>query len=229
MSTSLPDDYLYKADQLFGRLGLWMYNHKLVVFLAALLLLGAGLYFAATARTDNSFDTFFDASDPAYSAYMTYQDEFGSDEVAYILYSVPRSEHGPFELEAMQRIAQLTEALEYEVPFVKDVTSLSNVEFITADEDFLQIHELALDMPHDQDTLLERRGALPGQPGQRRSNPRGDHPGNDRDQQRFNGRPAPGPGGRGRPRQSVPAGIQQQDSRDTQTPGIPGYKISLVR
>jgi predicted RND superfamily exporter protein len=169
MSTSLPDDYLYKADQLFGRLGLWMYNHKLVVFLAALLLLGAGLYFAATARTDNSFDTFFDATDPAYSAYMTYQDEFGSDEVAYILYSVPRSEHGPFELEAMRRIAQLTEALEYEVPFVKDVTSLSNVEFITADEDFLEIHELALDMPHDQDTLLERRGAMMKKPGYRGS------------------------------------------------------------
>lgn len=169
MSDARRDDYLQKADRLFGRLGLWMYKHKLIVLCAAFLLLGAGLYFATQARTDNSFDTFFVATDPTYSAYMTYQDEFGSDEVAYILYSVPRSDHGPFELDAMRRIAQLTEALEYEVPFVKEVTSLSNVEFITADEDFLEIHELALDMPEDQDTLLQRRGAMMKKPSYRGS------------------------------------------------------------
>ena len=146
-----------------------MYSHKLVVLLSALGLLGAGLYFAAQTRTDNSLDSFFDAEDPAYSAYMTYQDDFGSDEVAYILYSVPRSSDGPFDLDAMQRIARLTEALEYEVPFVKDVTSLSNVEFITADEDFLEIHELALEMPEDQDALLERRDAMMRKPSYRGS------------------------------------------------------------
>ena len=169
MRSTDKQDYLYKADLWFGRLGLWMYSHKLVVLLWAVVLLGAGLYFAAQTRTDNSLDSFFNSADPAYSAYMTYQDEFGSDEVTYILYSVPRSNHGPFDLDAMQRIAQLTEVLEYEVPFVKDVTSLSNVEFITADEDFLEIHELALDMPAEQDALLERRDTMMRKPSYRGS------------------------------------------------------------
>jgi predicted RND superfamily exporter protein len=169
MDNAGHEDYLKKADRLFGRLGLWMYSHKLVVLATALGLLFGGLYFAAQTRTDNSFDSFFDATDPAYSAYMTYQDEFGSDEVAYILYSVPGSSYGPFELDTMQRIVELTQVLEDEVPFVKDVTSLSNVEFITADGDFLEIHELALDMPEDQATLLQRRNAMMQKPSYRGS------------------------------------------------------------
>lgn len=160
-------DYLHKADEMFGHLGLWMYGHKLIVLLCALGLLVTGLYFAGKTRADNGLDSFFDATDTAYNAYITYQDEFGSDEVAYILYTVPDSPHGPFDLDAMQRIAQLTEALEYEVPFVSDVTSLSNVEFITADGDFLEIHELALDMPEDQAGLQERGQAMMQKPGYR--------------------------------------------------------------
>lgn len=169
MNDAQRKDYLYKADHLFGKLGLWMYSHKFAVLLASLLLLGGGIYFAAQTRTDNSFDTFFDSTDASYSAYMTYQDEFGSDEVAYILYSVPGSDYGPFELDKMQRIGHLTEALENEVPFVDEVTSLSNVEFITAEGDFLEIHELALDMPTDQETMLERRAAMMKKPGYRGS------------------------------------------------------------
>jgi predicted RND superfamily exporter protein len=169
LNTPQDDDYLRRADRFFGRLGLWMYGHKLIVLLCAVGMLGAGLFFAAQTRTDNSFDSFFDATDPAYSAYMTYQEEFGSDEVAYILYSVPRGEYGPFDLDAMQRIAQLTETLEYEVPFVKQVTSLTNVEFITAEGDFLEVHELALDMPEDQAGLLERREAMLKKPSYRGS------------------------------------------------------------
>ncbi len=160
-------DYLREADRLFGRLGVWMHGHKSVVFVVAIAMLSAGAFQATKFRIDNSFDSFFDATDPAFSAYKTYQEEFGSDEVAYLLYSVPASAHGPFDLDAMRRIAELTEALEYEVPFVKDVTSLSNVEFITADGDFLEIHELALDMPDNQAALSERGRAMMGKPAYR--------------------------------------------------------------
>lgn len=162
-------DILLKIDQQFGRLGLWMYGHRLIVLLCTLGLLSAGLFFAAQTRTDNSFDSFFDEDNPAYSAYITYQDEFGSDEVAYILYNIPANEHGPFDLDVMQKISHLTEALELEVPFVDEVTSLTNVEFITADEDFLEIHELGLDMPKNQLALLEHRDAMMAKPSYRGS------------------------------------------------------------
>lgn len=160
-------DYLYKADRLFGQMGLWLYGHKAVIFLVALVLIVVGSHFASKAQMDNGWDSFFDESDPAYNAYTVYQQDFGSDEVAYILYSVPNSEHGPFDLSAMERVAELTEALEFEVPFVKEVTSLTNVEFMTAEEDFLEIHELGLDMPGNQEEMLEKREAMMAKPAYR--------------------------------------------------------------
>jgi uncharacterized protein len=164
LSPSAKPDYLRKADQLFGRLGLWMFGHRAIVFITTLSMLGLAGYFAAQTRTDNSFDSFFDATDPSYSAYMTYQEDFGSDEVAYILYSVPGNPDGPFDLQTMRKIAQLTETLEREVPFVREVTSLTNVEFMQAEGDFLEISELGQEMPTTREALLERRKAMMKKP-----------------------------------------------------------------
>ena len=55
----------------------------------------------------------------------------------------------------MSKINSLTEELENEVPFVKEVTSLTNVEIMQAEDDFLNIHEMAIDFPEDQAELLQ--------------------------------------------------------------------------
>lgn len=162
-------DYLHQIDLMSGRLGLWMYSHKAIVFLAAFALVAGGLYFASKALMDNSMDAYFDESDVSYNAYTTYKEDFGSDEVAYILYAIPESDHGAFDLGAMQRIVSLTEALEYEVPFVEQVTSLTNVEFMTAAGDMLEIHELGLEMPEDQAAMLQRKLAMMAKPAYRGS------------------------------------------------------------
>lgn len=157
-------DKINALDRFFGRLGLWMYGHRLVVFALVLAMLGAALVLATAIRTDNSFDAFFDVSDPSYSAYIRYQDDFGSDEIAYILYRTPDTPHGPFDLETMQKIARLTQALEDEVPFVHEVTSLTNVEFMQAEDDFLEITELEHEMPGSQEELLAHGAAMKKKP-----------------------------------------------------------------
>lgn len=144
-------------DNAFFRLAAWAVSHRWWVVLFSLLLLGVGLYFASKVQSDNSLDAYFDKSDPAYVAYSEYLDEFLSDEVTYILYRVPNRPHGPFNYEAMQQVASLTEALENEVPFVREVTSLTNVEFIRADGDSIHIDELMIDFPDSQQALLELR------------------------------------------------------------------------
>lgn len=151
-------------DRFFGRVGLWMYGHRLLVFAVVLALLAAAIFFASRIRTDNSFDAFFDASDPSYAAYLRYQEDFGSDEIAYILYRVPGSANGPFDLAAMRKIERLTRALEDEVPFLREVTSLSNVEFMQAEGDFLEITELGEDMPEDQQELSLHGTAMKRKP-----------------------------------------------------------------
>ncbi|MCP5128839.1 MAG: MMPL family transporter [Pseudomonadales bacterium] len=160
MARADKPDYLRKLDRGFGLLGRWMADHRLVVFAVTFALLGAAGYFAGQARTDNSFDAYFDATDPSYQAYQLYQQDFGSDEVTYILYRVPGNENGPFDLRVMATIAELTRVLESEVPFVREVTSLTSVEFMQAHDDFLEITELGQELPETQAALLRHRDAM---------------------------------------------------------------------
>ena len=148
----------------FARVGVWSFDHRWVVLAACGLLLAGCLLLAARARFDNSFEAYFDTSDEAYVAYNQYRDDFGSDEVAYILYEAPDRIHGPFDLEVMQKIAGLTAALEEEVPFVKEVTSLTNVEYLEGVPGGLEIHDLLEEFPESQEAMLAVRDKVLAKP-----------------------------------------------------------------
>lgn len=155
--TTKQNKLVDQVDQWFQSLARWAVNHRLLVVLMALALLICGGYFASKVQSDNSLDAYFNKNDPTYIAYAEYLDEFLSDEVTYILYRVPDRPHGPFNHQAMQQIGSLTQALENEVPFARKVTSLTNVEFIRAEGDSINIDELMLDFPETQQELLEIR------------------------------------------------------------------------
>jgi hypothetical protein len=114
----------------------------------------ASAYLATTVRIDNGFESFFDEKDTAYSAYLQYRDDFGSDEISYLLYRAPAYEHGVFNLEVMRKISELTQKIENEVPFVKKVRSISNAEVLLATADGIEITRLEDDFPDTQEQLL---------------------------------------------------------------------------
>jgi predicted RND superfamily exporter protein len=157
-------NYVESLSVLFGRIGAWSFDHRWVVLLVCLLLLGASVFLALDARFDNSFEAYFDSDDPAYADYQEYRENFGSDEIAYILYEAPDRPHGPFDLEVMRKIQSLTEALEEEVPFINEVTSLANVEFVEGVPDGIEIYELLEDFPENQEALLEIRDKVLSKP-----------------------------------------------------------------
>lgn len=146
-----------RLDQAFANIAAWSSKHSIVVLIGTLLMVGIGLYGASLAQQDNSMDSYFDESDVTYQNYLRYIERFSSDEVAYLLYAAPDTEHGPFDLEVMRKVQQLTEALETEVPFARKVTSLTNVEFIQADGDLLLIDDLIADFPETQEEMLKIR------------------------------------------------------------------------
>lgn len=144
-------------DRVFSSVAAWSTAHPVIVVLITLLCVGVGLYGASIAQQDNSMDAYFDESDITFTNYQRYIERFSSDEVAYLLYAAPDTEHGPFDLEVMRRIAQLTDVLEVEVPFARKVTSLANVEFIQAQGDDLLIQDLLEDFPESQEDMLRIR------------------------------------------------------------------------
>jgi predicted RND superfamily exporter protein len=158
------NDYMHKVSAGFGRLAVWIYDHRLLVLILCILFLIIGLYFASKTEFDSSLESFFHKNDPTYKYYLDYQKDFGSDEVTYILYKAPDKPYGPFDIDVMRKIASLTEALGNEVPFVREVTSLANVEFIEAENDFINIHELLLDFPKTQEQLLHIRDLVMKKP-----------------------------------------------------------------
>jgi len=148
------NDYIERLSGFFERLGSRSYDHRWIVLSICLLLMGGCFLLASGIRYDNSFEAYFRRDDPAYIAYLQYREEFGSDEVSYILYEAPDHPHGPWNLEVMRKIGMLTEALEEEVPFVQEVTSLVNLEFLEGVPDGLEIYDLLEEFPESQEALL---------------------------------------------------------------------------
>ena len=65
-------------------------------------------WLAAGVEQDASYEAYFDPEDTAFTAYEQYREDFGSDEISYILYDAPGREHGVFDLEVMRTIGQLS-------------------------------------------------------------------------------------------------------------------------
>ncbi|MEE8138516.1 MAG: MMPL family transporter [Thermoanaerobaculia bacterium] len=149
-----PEGYIEGLSSFFERIGIWSYDHRWIVLAISVLVLAVCMVFASRVRFDNSFEAYFDQSDPVYAAYKQFREDFGSDELSYILYEAPDSPHGPWNLEVMRKIVRLTEALEDGIPFVKEVTSLANVEFMEGIPDGLKIYELLEEFPESQAGLL---------------------------------------------------------------------------
>jgi hypothetical protein len=157
-------DYVEYLNLFFERVGAWSFDHRWLVIFSCLLLFAASLFLASRAHIDMTFAAFFEEKDPTYAAYQQYREDFGSDEMSYILYEVPEKADGPFDLEVMRKIAQLTLSLEKEVPFVSKVTSLANVEIMQAVPDGIAIHELLEEFPETQEELSAIRQMVLGKP-----------------------------------------------------------------
>ena len=157
-------DGLDRLANRFGNLAEFAYDHRWPVLILTMALFAGAVYFASMARVDTSIAAFFDANDPSYANYDRYRDDFGSDEIAYILYRVPEATHGPFDIQAMRKIARLTRTLASEVPFVSRVTSLANAELMSSDGDLIQIDSLLSDFPRSQQKLLQIRDQVLNNP-----------------------------------------------------------------
>lgn len=144
-------------DRMFVPLAAWSVQHSGWLLAASVVLLLAALFGASRVHQDNSMDAYFDASDPAFIHYKSYLREFNSDEVAYLVYDAPDAEDGVFDLAVMRQIERLTRAIELEVPFVRKVTSLANVELIEANGDDIVIRALKDNKDYDRAALLRLR------------------------------------------------------------------------
>jgi uncharacterized protein len=150
-------------DRGFARLSHWAVAHTGWVLGAFTSLTLVGLLLAARVTQDNSLDAYFDPSDPAFIHYKAFQKEFNSDEVIYLVYKGKSDQASVFDLDTMKTIDRLTRAIEQEVPCVRKVTSLANVELIESRDDDIVIHRLN-DQLYNTPELAQLRDATMSKP-----------------------------------------------------------------
>jgi len=143
----------------FASIAGWCFDHRWIVAALCVGLFAGGGYLASGIGIDGSYEAYFHEGDRTFLAYEEYREDFGSDEVAYVGFELPGLEYGPFNLEAMRKLAQLTQALQDEVPFVYDVTTLANAELTVGSEDGIEVTRLIDSMPETQEELLILREA----------------------------------------------------------------------
>ena len=157
-------DLVVRLNELFARLAGACFDFRWGVLALAVVVVGGCMWLASSARIDNSYEAYFDPQDPTYLAYERFREDFGSDEVSYILYRAPGFEHGPWNLEVMRRIAEVTEAIADEVPFVYEVTTPANAELVRGTADGIEIAKIVDDFPETQEELLALRDAFLAKP-----------------------------------------------------------------
>lgn len=148
-------DIIEATSRGFEWLAGWIFDHRTLVVAGVIALVTTSAVYTAGIRVDNSFEAYFDTEDPYYAAYTEFRGYFGSDEISYIMYEAPDAPGGVWNLDVMRRIADLGEAIERDVPFVKEVTSLANVEVMDSVPDGIRIYALTDDFPDTQAEVLE--------------------------------------------------------------------------
>ena len=136
----------------------WFVTPAFIAVAFGLAALASGL------EADASYESYFDEDDTTYLAYENYREDFGSDEVTYIGFELPGVEHGIWNVDAMAKLIALTEAIEDEVPFIYEVTTLANAELTIGTEDGIEVAKIADDWPLTQAELLERKDAYLAKP-----------------------------------------------------------------
>ncbi|RCV90550.1 efflux RND transporter permease subunit [Billgrantia montanilacus] len=131
----------------------WTFDHPLVSLLLVLgmsLVLGAGLL---RLEMDSSNESLFQKGDPTLQAYQSFQREFGRNDVVVVAVTTDEPRTAAF----MDQLQQLHRDLEDRVPWLDDVTSLVNADWMASQGgDGLRVGDLG-DLWPDEGSLEQAR------------------------------------------------------------------------
>lgn len=130
-----------------------MIRFRWLVIPTAVLLTVFFLFQMKGLKFDNSNDVWFMESDRSVKLLDKFHDTFGNDEFVYLLLDTDDF----FQPEIIRLIGRLAEALEAEVPHVRDMAWLGNVEYIEGTETGLKIYGLLETVSETTDKMAEVR------------------------------------------------------------------------
>ena len=157
MNPGITSKYFSGTNTFFARLAECILRFRWPLLLLVFLLTIFAFYEMRTIRMDNSNEAYFVEGDQTLVTYNRFHDTFGNDEFVYILF-----ETGDFfQPETVKLISALATDLEENVPYVKDVKFIGNVEYIEGIEGGIEIYDLMEEFPETpQQMEIIRKKAL---------------------------------------------------------------------
>ncbi|MEA2082693.1 MAG: MMPL family transporter [Thermodesulfobacteriota bacterium] len=144
---------LDKINAFFERFAQVTLKYKIFVLIA---ILAVFVFFVAhipKMTIITSFESFFVEDDEAIRTYDEFKKEFGNDKTVYILVEPRQGEL--FTLDNMAVLKKITEDLEKNIPFLDEIVSITNAEFIEGQENTLRVYDLMVDFPKTEKELLQ--------------------------------------------------------------------------
>jgi predicted RND superfamily exporter protein len=142
---NIRDDF----ESYFGRLGLFIFEHRFSTLVFVFGILVVLLLQLGTLTIDTSNDAFYHADDPVRIEYNQFREQFGKDD--HIIIGL--NSNNIFTEKFLLKMQQLHLEIEEKVPFINKVKSLLNIRNTYGIEDELIIEELIETIPQTSEQL----------------------------------------------------------------------------
>ena len=138
-----------KLENLMGKMGTFIYDNPLKVIIVVLALLAFPLSHVPQIKMDTSTEGFMHDDDPVLLEYNAFRAQFGRDERVIVAIKSDNI----FTSKFLNKLKELHEELETNVPFLDDITSLYNVRNTRGEGDKLITDDLLEKFPETQEEV----------------------------------------------------------------------------
>ena len=142
-----------RIDGGFERFGAWVYRNRFKTLSVMLLVIAAFLSQLPKLGFDTSNESYFHEDDPTILDYDRFREQFGREEFMIVAITPPEV----FDRAFLEKLAAFHDALEDEVPYLDDVTSLINVRSTRGEGDELIVEDLLEEMPRTPEEMAQFR------------------------------------------------------------------------
>jgi len=145
------------CEMVFGKIAGWAFSHRRLAVLLVLIVNGVLLSQLPRLTIDTTNESFFRPDDQVLIDYNHFRDQFGKDEFIVIALQHPDI----FSIEFLNGLKGLHNAIENQVPYLDEVTSLVNIRNTRGEEDEVIVADFLEDWPQNQadlDILKQRAG-----------------------------------------------------------------------
>jgi predicted RND superfamily exporter protein len=125
-------------------------RHRIKTIIITLLMTAVFVSQIPMIQLDTSTEGFLHDDDPALQAYNVFRDQFGRDEVIIIALKPPNI----FEQAFLIKLNALHEALEENVPYIEDITSMINARNTRGEADELIVEDLLEHWPQSETEMV---------------------------------------------------------------------------